>query len=208
MKFHLLVLVFISTILISCQSDIKVACIGDSITNGGGKDQSSFYPTQLDSILGEGYQVLNFGESGATMQTDGNKPFWHQKDFHNVFAYTPDIAVIMLGTNDTKTKNWNADSYERDYQLMIDTLNTMDSKPQIYLCFPPPAFRNSYTINDSTIRAGVIPIVERIAKRNSIQIIDVYNGMIERSDLFPDGIHPNEKGIKNMAEIIAEGIKK
>lgn len=208
MKFHLIIFVSISTILISCQTEIKVACIGDSITNGRGKNQSSFYPVQLDSMLGEGYQVLNCGESGATMQRDGNKPFWFQKDFHNVFVYTPDIVVIMLGTNDSKTNNWNAVSYEYDYQLMIDTLNTLDPKPQIYLCSPPPAYSSSWTISDSTIRSGVIPVVERIAKKNNIQIIDVYNGMTKMSDLFPDGIHPNEKGIKIMAEIIADGIRK
>ena len=208
MKSNLILLVFLSIIFISCESEIKVACVGDSITNGGGKNQSSFYPSQLDILLGEGYQVLNCGESGATMQSDGNKPYWNQKDLHNVFVYAPDIVVIMLGTNDSKTNNWNASSYERDYQLMIDTLNTLASKPQIYLCSPPPAYSSAWSISDSTIRYDVIPIVEGIAKRNNLQIIDVYNGMTQMSDLFPDGIHPNEKGINIMAEIVAKSIDK
>ena len=151
MKSYLSLLAFLSIIFISCQSEIKVACVGDSITNGGGKNQSSFYPSQLDVLLGDGYQVLNCGESGATMQSDGNKPYWNQKDLHNVFVYTPDVVVIMLGTNDSKTNNWNASSYERDYQLMIDTLNTLASKPQIYLCSPPPAYSSAWSISDSTI---------------------------------------------------------
>ncbi|MBI9056544.1 MAG: hypothetical protein JEZ01_02105 [Labilibaculum sp.] len=208
MKSYLSLLAFFSIIFISCESEIKVACVGDSITNGGGKNQSSFYPSQLDILLGEGYQVLNCGESGATMQSDGNKPYWNQKDLHNVFVYAPDIVVIMLGTNDSKTNNWNASSYERDYQLMIDTLNTLASKPQIYLCSPPPAYSSAWSISDSTIRYDVIPIVEGIAKRNNLQIIDVYNGMTQMSDLFPDGIHPNEKGINIMAEIVAKSIDK
>lgn len=208
MKSYLSLLAFLSIIFISCQSEIKVACVGDSITNGGGKNQSSFYPSQLDVLLGDGYQVLNCGESGATMQSDGNKPYWNQKDLHNVFVYTPDVVVIMLGTNDSKTNNWNASSYERDYQLMIDTLNTLDSKPQIYLCSPPPAYSSAWSISDSTIRHEVIPIVEGIAKKNNLQIIDVYNGMTNMSDLFPDGIHPNAKGIKIMAEIVAKNINK
>lgn len=207
MKSYLIIFVSLSIILISCKNEIKVACIGDSITNGGGKNKSLFYPVQLDSLLGDGFQVLNCGESGATMQSDGNKPYWHQKDLNNVFVYMPDIIVIMLGTNDSKTNNWNAASYERNYQLMIDTLNTMDTKPQIYLCFPPPAYSSAWSISDSTILSGVIPIVERISKRNNLQIIDVYNGMTKMSDLFPDGIHPNEKGIKIMSEIVAKSIK-
>jgi len=208
MKPYLIILVSLSLLLISCQNEVKVACVGDSITNGDGENKSFFYPVQLDLILGDGFQVLNCGESGATMQSDGNKPYWNQKDFHNVFVFAPDIVVIMLGTNDSKTDNWNAASFERDYQLMIDTLNTLDSKPKIYLCSPPPAYSSEWSISDSTIRAGVIPIVEEIAKRNNLQIIDLYNGMTRRSDFFPDGIHPNEKGNKIMAEIVANAIKK
>ncbi len=70
MKFYIIILVSLSTILISCQREIKVACIGDSITNGNGMNQASFYPVQLNNILGKNFHVLNCGESGATMQTD------------------------------------------------------------------------------------------------------------------------------------------
>lgn len=194
-------------IFVSCQTKIKVACVGDSITNGGGKNASSFYPMQLDKSLGENYEVLNCGESGATMQTDANKPYWFQKDLANVFVYQPEVIVIMLGTNDSKTPNWNATSFERDYQLMIDTLRTLHTNPEIYLCSPPPAYSHAWEISDSTIQAGVIPIVNRIAQKNNLKVVDVYNGMTNLSNLFPDGIHPNPEGIKIMADIIAKGIQ-
>lgn len=195
--------------LLSCQSNkTKIACIGDSITNGGGKDHSTaFYPVQLSHILGESYEVLNCGESGATMQSDGNKPFWNQKDLPNVFVYQPEIVVIMLGTNDSKTFNWNAQSYERDYQRMIDTLRTMPTNPQIYLCSPPPAYNSAWEISDSTIRAGVIPLVNKLADKNGLEVIDVYNSMTNMAELFPDGIHPNGAGLKIMAETVAKAIK-
>jgi alpha-L-fucosidase 2 len=208
MKKSIISLVFLTFIFTycSCSKRVKVACIGDSITNGGGKGKSSFYPVQLDSLLGKEFEVLNFGESGATMQKDGNKPYWHQKDFHNVFAYKPEVIVIMLGTNDSKTYVWNETSYERDYQLMIDALNTINPKPQIYLCFPPPAFSSNFKISDSTIRLGVIPAIRKIANKNNLQIIDMYEQMTEMSSLFPDGIHPDKKGRLIMAKIIAESI--
>lgn len=207
MKRFSIILLFAVMGLVSCKTEIKVACVGDSITNGQGSSARSFYPVQLEKILGDGFQVLNAGESGGTMQTDGNKPYWNQKDLYNVLVYQPDVVVIMLGTNDSKTDNWNAVSYERDYQIMIDTLLNMKSKPQIYLCSPPPAYSAAWSISDSTIQAGVIPIVNRIAEKNKLPVIDVYNSMTNMSDLFPDGIHPDEKGIKIMAEIIAKGIK-
>lgn len=147
--------------------------------------------------------MLNCGESGATMQRDGNKPYWSQKDFQNVMAYNPDMVIIMLGTNDSKTNIWNAQSYKRDYQLMIDTLNSLASQPEIYLCLPPPAYSSNWNISDSTIRESVVPIIEEIASRNNLPVIDIHKGLSNKSELFHDGIHPNDKGKRIMAEMIA-----
>ncbi|MBQ0024637.1 MAG: hypothetical protein KBT00_02795, partial [Bacteroidales bacterium] len=47
---------------------VKVACIGDSVTYGYGlenRDNDS-YPAQLQKLLGNGYDVRNFGHNGAT----------------------------------------------------------------------------------------------------------------------------------------------
>lgn len=188
---------------VACTPDlIKVACIGDSITNGHGLGTESFYPTQLNKMLGEQYVVLNCGESGATMQSKSYKPYWEEKDLSNVFAFKPDVVTIMLGTNDSKIGVWNAEMYERDYQRMIDTLRILETNPEIYLCTPPPAYSHAYKISDSTIQAGVIPIIHRLAERNGLKVIDVYAGMQNMSDLFPDGIHPNNQGKEIMARII------
>lgn len=118
------------------------------------------------------------------MQTDGNKPYWEQKDLSNVFVYKPDVIVIMLGTNDSKIPVWNAASYERDYQIMIDSLRTISTKPTIYLCSPPPAYSDKWEISESTIKSEIIPIVNRIAAKNNLKVIDVYNGMTNMSNLF------------------------
>lgn len=208
MKFSITLIMLSSILLISCTKRTKIACIGDSITNGGGKNHiASSYPYQLGFILGEDYKVLNCGENGATMQTDGNKPYWDQKDLSNVFVYEPDLVIIMLGTNDSKTENWNSTSFKRDYQLLIDSLLTLKSNPIIYLCSPPPAYSSAWNINDSTIQNGVIPIVKQLAKTNKLEVIDVYNGMTNMSQSFPDGIHPDHKAVKILAKIISEGIR-
>ena len=45
---------------------IKVACIGDSITYGAAiEDRVNYsYPSQLQVLLGENYEVGNFGKNG------------------------------------------------------------------------------------------------------------------------------------------------
>lgn len=196
-------------ILTSCNENIiRVVCLGDSITNGGGEGAEAFYPTQLDKLLGDEYEVLNCGESGATMLKESNKPFWKQKDLPNIFVYQPDIVVILLGTNDSKGFNWNAKRYEEDYQAMIDTLQSIPSHPELYLCLPPPAYKSAWEISDSTIQTGVIPIVKRLAEKNDLSVIDFNSEMTGMPGLFPDGIHPNEEGKSLMAEIVAKELLK
>jgi acyl-CoA thioesterase I len=195
--------------LFSCNNDqIRIACIGDSITEGYGLANQSItaYPSVLDSILGPKYDVLNSGRSATTLQKEGNFPFWISKEFSNVFEFKPDIITIKLGTNDTKPENWNPGRFEKDYQSLIDTLLTIDSKPVIYLCLPVPVYKTNWGINDSTVSAGVIPIIKKLADKNKLKVIDLYSTMKNQSENFPDGIHPNEKAEKLLAEIIAKEI--
>ena len=194
----------------ACVKSVKVACVGDSITEGYGlaRQSETAYPVRLDSILGPDYAVMNLGRSATTLLKHGNFPYWICKEFSDVFAYHPDIIIIMLGTNDTKTINWNADDFEKDYQTMIDTFETIAGKPKIYLCKPVPVFKTRWTINDSTLTAGVIPIVEKMAKTNDLPVIDLYSEMKDQAKNFFDSIHPNEEGAKIMAGFIARKIKK
>ena len=105
----IILLIAINLLMFSCAPKItKIACIGDSITEGYGLacQSKTAYPVVLDSILGPNYEVLNSGRSATTLQRKGDFPFWICKEFSNVFAYQPIIITIKLGTNDTKPQNW------------------------------------------------------------------------------------------------------
>src|SRR5512145_1640287 len=114
----LFVLSFILLAVSCSEKEIKIACVGDSITEGAGLafQNSTAYPTRLDSILGPGFAVLNFGRSATTLQKNGDFPYWTCKEFYDVFEYRPDVIIIKLGTNDSKPFNWNAIDFARDYQ--------------------------------------------------------------------------------------------
>jgi acyl-CoA thioesterase I len=210
MKKRIVILIaFLGLIIVSC-SPTKIACVGDSITQGAGTDDESksSFPVILDSLLGHKYTVLNCGRSGATLQKKADKPFWKSKDFYNTIAFNPKIVIIALGTNDSKDNNWDASRYETDLQAIIDTLKTMPSKPKIYVCLPPPAFKKAWNINDTNITEGVIPIINKLKKSNNYEIIDLNQKLRNKSEFFPDGIHPNEAGAKLIAEIISGELKK
>lgn len=202
------ILLFLSILLLGGCSDkiLRVACVGDSITEGYGLavQSKTSYPVILDSILGPKYSVLNCGRSATTLQMKGDFPYWICKEFSNVFVYKPNIVIIKLGTNDTKPQNWHADKYEKDYQALIDTFETISPKPKIYVCLPVPVFKTKWGINDSTVVHGVIPILEKLASKNNLSVIDLYHGMNGQGANFPDSIHPNEKAVKVMTGIIAE----
>lgn len=202
--------IFLSAILTSCSGVTKIACVGDSITEGAGLvwQSKTSYPVILDSILGPKYSVLNLGRSATTLQRKGDFPYWTAKEFYDVFALRPNIIIIKLGTNDTKPENWNAKRFAADYQALVDTFKTIQSHPRIYVCLPVPVCQTKWGINDSTLTAGVIPAVELLAKTNGFKSIDLYHGMQNESANFPDGVHPNEKGAKIMAGIIAREIQK
>lgn len=211
MKTELLIIAVIFSIITSCShsiDEIKIACVGNSITEGASiKWESRFgYPVILNSILGEGYSVLNCGRSAATMLKKGNLPYWNTNEFSNVFAFHPDIIVMKLGTNDTKLEHWNAADFEKDYQAMIDTFNTIPTNPKIFICLPVPVYEDKWGINDSTLQAGVLPAIQKIAKANNLPIVDLFSALNNHPEYFPDGIHPNEKGAKVMAEAVAKVI--
>ena len=212
MKQIQLIVLFSSLLfLLSCsKEEVRIACVGDSITEGYGLavQSKTGYPVVLDSMLGVGYSVLNLGRSATTLQKHGDFPYWIAKEFSDVFAYKPNIIVIKLGTNDTKPNNWNSVNYKADYQSMIDTFKTISTNPQIYLCYPVPVFETKWGINDSTVVNGVIPVIDELAKSNNLRIIDLYHGMNNQKVNFPDGIHPNEEAVKQMSGIVAEALRK
>ncbi|NOU47216.1 MAG: hypothetical protein HOO86_09160 [Bacteroidales bacterium] len=207
----LIFLVLFTLILASCseKTDKRIVCIGDSITEGAGlKYQSSdSYPAQLDQILGNGFEVVNCGQSAATMLKESDYSYWQCNEFSNVFTVDPDIVVIALGTNDSKDHNWNADQFTKDYQSMIGLLKSMNQEMKIYVCLPPPAFNHAWGINDSTILHGIIPILRKLSVENKLQLIDLYTAFQNHPEVFPDSIHPNKAGAKMMAEFVANEIK-
>lgn len=197
--------IFISSL--SAFAQIKVACIGNSITYGYGYNNPKSYPSQLDSLLGEGWEVKNFGVPGATMLRNGDNPYYKLKAYADARAFNPDVVIIKLGTNDSKPQNWQyKDDFQKDYDSLIAELRALPSKPFIVLCTPVPAYSHGWGIRDSVIKEE-IPIVKKLVKKNHLKLINLYRPLSNHADWFPDGIHPNEYGLKEMATVIAVSLR-
>lgn len=71
------------------EGQIKVACIGDSITYGSYHLTKRNYPAVLSKMLGDGYCVNNFGFSGRTAMKDGDMPYVKDKTTKIVLLLCP-----------------------------------------------------------------------------------------------------------------------
>ncbi len=188
---------------------IRVACVGNSITYGSGianRDRDS-YPSVLGQMLGRGYEVRNFGFSARTMLMKGDHPYMKEQLFRDALQYNPDIVVIKLGTNDSKPFNWKYKAdFPRDMQAMVDAFRAIPSRPKIYLCYPPKAYGIRYSINDSVIEQGVIPVIDRVAKKNRLPVIDLHTALSGMPEHFPDDVHPDPAGAHKIAETVYRAI--
>lgn len=200
---------WLATIAAPREQALRVACIGNSITDGMGIDMSEVYgyPAVLQRLLGKNYNVKNFGVSARTLMNKGDLPYMKEQAWVDAHAFLPNIVVIKLGTNDSKDYNWiHGADYGADLQKMVDTLRALPSKPQIYVCSPIPAAR-IWGISDSVIVNGEIPAIKRVVKKNKLAYIDLHTefkpteGLMQR-----DGIHPTDKGAAQLAKIIAAHI--
>lgn len=207
LKFNSFLLVMFISLAVSAQSKIKVACIGNSITFGAGLKNEDKYPVVLQQLLGDKYEVGNYGVSGRTLLKKGDYPYWAEKKYADVLAWQPDIIVIKLGTNDTKPQNWQyKDDFIDNYVEFVNSLKQLASHPKIYLCYPIKIYPNKFNIRDS-ILTEMIPEIKKIKKQTGSKLIDLYKPFIGHPDLYLDGVHPNKAGAVLLAERVYKAIK-
>ncbi|EON79113.1 hypothetical protein ADIS_0342 [Lunatimonas lonarensis] len=164
----------------------------------------------MQKLLGDGYEVKNFGVSGSTLLKKGDLPYWDQAQFQEALAFKPDILVIKLGTNDSKPQNWvYKGDFLSDYQDMVAAFKeVMPEAGQIYLCLPVPVFEDNWGITESIIVKEMAPQIKKVARNAKASLIDLRKPFLKKKGLFPDGVHPNAEGNAQMAEIIAEQIRR
>ena len=190
---------------------IKVACVGDSITFGAGiadRDNNS-YPAQLGKMLGADWEVRNFGVSGTTLLNRGDHPYTKTAQYQAALAFQPDVVLIKLGTNDSKSNNWRQkDGFVGDYLRLINDFRKLESQPVVWICKTVPVFPEQWGITDKVVRQEINPRVECVARKAGVALIDLYTPLKGHPQHFPDKVHPNAAGAAEMAKIITTQLSK
>lgn len=200
------------------EGQIKVACVGDSVTHGYGISgwSKNNYPTVLGRLLSEKYHVCNFGVSGSTAQDSGDQPYTKTKAYAESVAYEADILIFMLGSNDSKPENWQGEEkFKESYNTLLDTYLQKDKKPNVYLCTVPTAFYpegvasglTNFDIQPEYVEA-VAELVRKIAAERGFNLIEINDLTENKPELFcKDNVHPNNEGAKAIAEAVFDAIE-
>lgn len=186
----------------------RVACIGNSITYGLtlADPATESYPARLQQMLGEDYEVGNFGKSGTTLLRHGHRPYVAQEEWQRAKAFKPDIAVIHLGVNDTDPRNWPyyRDEFVADYLAIIDTLRQINPACDIRVALLSPITHRHPRFKSGTRDwqreiSEAIAAVARIAK---VGVVDFHKPLYAYPQLIPDAVHPNSEGQKKLASAV------
>jgi Lysophospholipase L1 and related esterases len=179
---------------------VKVACVGDSITERSG------YPAKLQILLGGRYKVENFGVSGSTVSVNSNISYMNQTAFQKALDFEPDIVLIMLGTNDANRATCYDTDISDDYMRLVTSFQNLQSSPEIVAIDSPPIYSNYSGYNNTYLAANVIPQINTVAGEMNLPTVDMYDTM-NSSGYFADGIHPNDNGSTVLADTLCGAVQ-
>ncbi len=219
MRKHFILLLILIGILLNSASlsaeindfdPIKIACVGNSITFGSGitNREKNAFPQQLQAMLGMQYDVRNFGVSGRTLLKKGDYPYWETETYNNALLFKPDIVYIKLGTNDSKLQNRiYLNEFEANYMELIANFKKQNGHVRIIILLPVPSFLNdSASIWNPVIKNRIIPVLQKIAYKTDVELLDLYQLFIDKQELLPDKIHPSSLGATVIAKRLYENV--
>lgn len=204
-------------------SDKKIACLGDSITEGSNLDKMEnykqySYPSVLKNIL-NAEEVYNLGIGGSSYGRYWDKPFVER--YQEIPADT-DIILVMGGTNDgfaasEKELGSLAEKKPKTFYGDVDELmrGLRENYPEAKIIFatPLPNVLHDYLRKQRDYllpQAAFAKAVKELAAQYDIDVIDLYNSnLLDTHDAqvistyMPDGVHGNPAGYQVLAEHMA-----
>lgn len=198
---------------------IRIACIGDSITEGsigGFVNPDLAYPASLQRIYWKDYLVYNYGLGGTTMSSDSQKPYQSSEQYADCLGsgLTYDLILVMLGTNDSKV--WGetyTEAQVAEYMQSCETLfaalhERSPKAPFLFMNCPvsyvTTGYGNPYM---HAIQKSAAELMN--TKGYETYLFNMYRFTTENMERehFRDGLHPSYEGYRIMAAEIAEWVR-
>ncbi len=213
----LFVVLFNSGMFGGKDSRVRISCVGDSLTYGSGvlkTRELDCYPSKLQEKLGTTYLVSNFGLRNATASEYGDLPYVQSEQYSQSLESNPDIVILMLGTNDAKTYNWDTEAYEAGLKNLVECYQKLDSNPEVYLMRSPYCFainengRAEYSIMLDVVNGELGESQKKVAEETGAKFIDLYTVTEGKEKFYTDGVHFKAKGYDLIADVVEKAVKK
>jgi len=188
---------------------LRIACVGDSITQGfrgiWSAPSEHAYPSQLQALLGTGFDVVNIGNPGSTLSKAGmdgageyksTAAYWDRPQFVELTSARWDVVVVMLGTNDAKLQssgagvdNWQgAEHFLTSFAELLAvvlSLNGDDAAPHVLCCTSAPSMKEgAYGTSReliNTVLPGLVAQAVQVAREDhptaDIALVDVFSAL-------------------------------
>lgn len=189
----------------------RVVFMGDSITEGWGMKATPTSPARGEFFPGKPY--INRGISGQTT------PQMLVRFRQDVILLRPKVVVLLAGTNDIAENTGKETLQEIGNNIASMSELARANGIRVVLCSVLPA-------TDFHWHKGLEPAqrikelnawIKEYAAKNGFVYVDYYSPMANsegglKTELSPDGVHPNKAGYDLMAPLaeagIAEALKK
>ncbi len=195
---------------------VKVAFIGDSITQGVGVGADNYatqsYPAQLQAMLGDSYHVGNFGRSSAytlaadneyNVKKDATLSYRNTQQYKDSIKFGADVVVIMMGVNDIRSMSCAEARVALKEALADLTLEycAMESVQKVYIAtsIMIPSSATIYQYSDGRLQ----DVQREVASELGVDVIDIYTMTRDYMNVAMhytgDRIHPVKDSYNEMA---------
>lgn len=207
-------------------TEIRIACLGDSITEGSNLEQLEnyrelAYPAALENAL-NAEKVYNLGIGGSSIGR-----YWADAfvDRYRAIPEDTDLILVMGGTNDGFCAGLvefgtSAERKERtfwgDLDELMEGLKRDYPDAEVIFLTPLPNSLHDFLKKDHPYlisQEKYAEVIHRLAEEHGIEVIDLYNSNIldghdkdNALHLMPDGVHPNAEGYRILGEHVAAEI--
>jgi len=190
------------------QRTVNVACIGDSLTQGG-------YPSVLQELLKARepsceWRVHNLGFLGADTK-DWLERYLASSKVRGVAAAGVDVYCVMLGTNDAQVKLSFNEQHYRERLTQIGRALMNEGVP-VLLISPPPVEPGAFFTKHIDVRVAntMLPrIVPEIANGIGCGFADAFSalgGAVPKHEALADGVHLTQEGNRLVANAVLNAV--
>jgi lysophospholipase L1-like esterase len=228
LKYNFFIALFVMFIMQAAVADtVKILPLGDSITAGDGPDGANARPSYRrdlwHSLMNAGYDVDFVGSRhdytnttipAALQDFDPDYEGWPGETAVQIntalntrmAGYTPDIALVHVGTNDILASSYNP---AQDDTIILSEIGGIISKlriknPNIVILLAkliPIEDNNSNADNFNSKLENEISVYNSAAPASpAIVLVDQHSNMVRPDDYWDSpSIHPSESGEQKMA---------